>query len=420
MWLLNTEKLTLGYFNEAQVKGLSYAVLSHTWGSDEILFHEIQGDRAPLQDRAGWKKLTSFCKTALIYGFRHAWMDTCCIDKRNSADVSEAINSMYTYYYDSDACFIYLEDVHKSADEATNSSGTAEATRDQLLERVRTTRWIRRGWTLQEFIAPKRRYFFTSDWYKIEDGDDLLDILASSTRIDKNLLKDRDLLHNFCIAERMNWASGRETTRVEDVAYCLMGIFKVNMPVLYGEGADNAFKRLQREIMQLSLDMTIFVWYGNYESSGLLARSPSDFANTPPLSLWPPWDLSPFSLTNIGLSICLNVINEKEFGEYGCHKKSDGNVLLAALQCDALTPEGQWEIPVIYLEPVMAANTAKGRGWGAYRRVRCAERLTMHPKRIECFRNRDIIVLQDEQYEMVCQAKEKYRSSGMASRMSSM
>ncbi|KAI1469651.1 uncharacterized protein F4812DRAFT_419831 [Daldinia caldariorum] len=418
MWLLNTETLTLKYFNEAQLKGLSFAILSHTWGSDEILFHEVQGDRAALQDRAGWKKLTSFCKTALAYGFGHGWMDTCCIDKRNSADVTEAINSAYMYYYDSGACFIHLEDVHKYADEATGSSGRAEVTRDQLLARVRTTRWIRRGWTLQEFIAPKRRYFFASDWSDIEDGDNLLDALAESTRISIDLLKDRDLLDGFCTAERMKWASRRETTRAEDVAYCLMGMFKVNMPVLYGEGAQNAFRRLQREIMQFSFDMTIFVWYGDYESSGLLAQSPSDFADTPLSSLWPPWDASAYSLTNAGLSISLNIINQQEIGEYGCCAKSDGNILLATLQCDVLTPEGQWEVPVIYLEPVMSANTARGRRWKTYRRIRCAERITLPPKLVEGGHYEDLVVLQDEQYEFVRRAKEKHiPSSGMASRM---
>ncbi|KAI2784552.1 heterokaryon incompatibility protein-domain-containing protein [Daldinia loculata] len=417
MWLLNTEKLTLEYLNEAQVKGLSYAILSHTWGSDEILFHELRGDQEALQGRAGWAKMARFCKTALAYGFGYAWMDTCCIDKRNSADLSEAINSTYKYYYDSAVCFIYLEDVHKYADEASNSLGRAEVTRDQLLARLRTTRWATRGWTLQECIAPERRCFLASDWSEIQDGDDLLDALAESTRIDKDLLKDRDLLRNFCIAERMKWASGRQTTRTEDVAYCLMGIFKVNMPVLYGEGAKNAFKRLQREIMQSSFDMTIFVWHGNYESSGLLAQSPSDFADTPPLGLWAPWDLSPFSMTNIGLSISLNIINEQDIDECGLLERLEGNKLLAALQCDVQTPTGQWEIPMIYLEPVLDANfLVKGKRWRAYRRIRCAERLTLPSKRLEgCSYEEDIIVLQDEQYELVCQAKEQHISRSMAS-----
>ncbi|KAI0854285.1 heterokaryon incompatibility protein-domain-containing protein [Daldinia vernicosa] len=403
MWLLNTEKLTLEYFNEAQVKGLPYAILSHTWGSDEILFHELRGDQKALQGRAGWAKLDRFCNTALTHGLRYAWMDTCCIDKRNSADVSEAINSSYKYYYDSAVCFIHLEDVYKYADGASNSLGRAEVTRDQLLARLRTTRWATRGWTLQECIAPERRRFLASDWSEIQDGDDLLDALAESTRIDKDLLKDRDLLRNFCIAERMKWASRRQTTRTEDVAYCLMGIFEVHMPVLYGEGAKNAFKRLQREIMQSSLDTTIFVWHGNYESSGLLAQSPSDFAETPPLGLWAPQDLSPFSMTNIGVCIRLKIIN-------------DGNKLLAALQCNVQTPTGQWETPMIYLEPVLDADfVVQGKRWRAYRRIRCAELLTLPSKRLEGCSYEDIAVLQDEQYELVCQTKEHHVSRSMAS-----
>ncbi|KAI0135379.1 hypothetical protein F4814DRAFT_437034 [Daldinia grandis] len=416
MWLLNTEKLTLEYMNEAQVKELSYAILSHTWGSDEILFHELRGDQKALQGRTGWEKMARFCKTARTYGLGYAWMDTCCIDKHNSADLSEAINSTYKYYYDSAVCFIYLEDVYKYTDEASNSPGGAEVPRSQLLARVRNTRWTTRGWTLHECIAPKQRCFLSSDWSEIQDGEDLLDALVESTRIDKDLLKDRDLLHNFCIAERMKWASGRQTTRIEDVAYCLMGIFKVNMPILYGEGANNAFKRLQREIMQSSFDMTIFVWYGNYESSGLLAQSPSDFAETPPLSIWAPWDISPFSMTNLGVSIGLHIINEQDIDECGLPKNMDGNKLLAALQCHVQTPKGQWEIPMIYLEPVLGANfLAKSKRWQAYRRIRCAERLTLPSKRLEGCCYEDIIVLQDEQYEMVCQAKEQHISRSITS-----
>ncbi|KAI8958484.1 heterokaryon incompatibility protein-domain-containing protein [Daldinia sp. FL1419] len=410
MWFLNTEKLTLEYFNDAQVKRLPYAVLSHTWGSDEILFHEFADGREALQSRTGWRKMTRFCETALRHGFKHAWMDACCIDKRNSADLSEAINSMYKYYYKSAACFIYLEDVHKYADEANSLPGV-QVTRDQLLTRVKATRWVTRGWTLQELIAPKQRFFLASDWSQIEDGQDLLDTLVESTGIDKELLQDRDLMRNFCIAERMKWASRRQTTRAEDVAYCLMGIFNVNMPVLYGEGARNAFNRLQREIMQSSFDMTIFIWYGNYASSGLLARSPSDFADAPPSSLWAPWNLSAFSMTNIGLSIGLNIGEGDEIDDDECGEK----VKVAALQCNVQTSTGQWEIPVIYLKLLKAVNFSyNGERQRSFRRVRCAERLTIPSNQLEAYPYQNIIVLQDEQYQLVRRAGQQYRSRVVA------
>lgn len=124
------------------------------------------------------------------------------------------------------------------------------------------TRWLSRGWTLQELLAPARRCCFAGDWSVIAGGDDLLDALAATTKIDRGLLQNRDLLPGFCVAERMSWAAKRQTTRQEDVAYSLMGLFGVQMPVVYGEGARNAFKRLQLEIMQSSFHVTLFAWRG--------------------------------------------------------------------------------------------------------------------------------------------------------------
>ncbi|XXG94512.1 hypothetical protein Hte_000769 [Hypoxylon texense] len=363
--------------------------------------------------------MMNFCSTARKHGFTYAWMDTCCIDKRSSADLSEAINSMYRYYRDAAVCFIYLEDVRRCVEtEDSPSAVSVLASRDQLLAAVRTTRWLTRGWTLQELVAPARRCFFTADWTEIEDGADLLDVLAESTGIGRNVLDDRDVLRSINIAERMKWASKRQTTRAEDVAYSLMGLFDVNFPVLYGEGMKNAFKRLQLEIIQSSFDMTIFAWRGEYSSSGLLAQSPADFADTPPLRLWAPWSISPYSMTNVGLSIRLGMVHKELVAGQEVYKPpgstSGSRMLLAALQCDVETEPGRWQTPMIYLGPVEGAYFfVNGRSCRAYRRIRCKEWDTMTlPTRqlVGSPYDNDVLVLQDEQYELALQAAQQHFS----------
>ncbi|KAI1385003.1 HET-domain-containing protein [Hypoxylon trugodes] len=407
MWLLNTETLSLEAFGEAEVRERPYAILSHTWGTEEVLFHELQGGRAAVEHRAGWTKTTSFCATALECGFAYAWMDTCCIDKRNSADLSEAINSMNKYYYDAAVCFIHLEDVQVVA----QSMGTL-ATREQLIAGVCASRWLTRGWTLQELVTPCQRRFFAADWSEIDGGVDLLDAIAKSTEISRALLEDRDQVFGFCVGERIKWIAKRQTTREEDMAYSLMGLCKVNMPVLYGEGAANAFGRLQREIMQSSFDMSIFAWRGDYESSGLLAQSPADFATVPPLRLWAPWSLAPFSMTNVGLSIRVNITDEEQIRVQGNFKEPpDDGRLLAALQCDVQTPTGQWQIPLIHLEPVESATFfVNGKIRRAYRRIQCAEWITIPSQQLSGCPYKDVLVLQNEQYELVRRATEQHMS----------
>ncbi|KAI2468791.1 HET-domain-containing protein [Annulohypoxylon bovei var. microspora] len=417
MRLLNTETLSFESFDDLQALNCSYAILSHVWGPDEVLFHEVQERQAAIQCKRGWVKMAKFCAMARADGYAYAWIDTCCIDKRHSAELSEVINSMFKYYYNSAVCFIYLEDVQPDTCVSGNASATSQTTRDQLIAAVRATRWLTRGWTLQEMLTPCRRRFFAADWSEIQGGDDLLNALAESAGISRPLLEDRSLLRNFCIGERMKWASKRQTTRGEDVAYSLMGLFDVNMPVMYGEGAELAFKRLQREIMQSSFDMTIFAWRADYESSGLLARSPADFADVPPLGLWAPWDLAPFSTTNVGLSIRMNITYEQHIlgkNKQECRKfekPPDGLTLLAALQCDVQTPTGQWQIPMVYLEPVQGASFfVNGKNLKAYRRIRCAEWMTLPSKQLVGCPFEDVLVLQDEQYELVRQAMEQHKS----------
>ena len=179
---------------------------------------------------------------------------------------------MYSWYRKARKCYVYLQDV--SAD--VNIEGdNAELTR---------TRWATRGWTLQELLAPSDLIFYSMDWTEIGRKDTLSPILSTITGIDEDILTGKKALESTSVAKRMSWAARRSVTRPEDLAYCLMGIFTVNMPMLYGEGGTQAFLRLQEEIMKHSDDHSLFAWTDEEVSSasyhGLLATHPSCFKNS--------------------------------------------------------------------------------------------------------------------------------------------
>ncbi|KAE8153168.1 heterokaryon incompatibility protein-domain-containing protein [Aspergillus avenaceus] len=231
-----------------------YAILSHRWGEAEISFQEFT--RNDWHDAKGAGKIKSFCAKARDAGLEYGWVDTCCINKDSSAELSEAINSMFQWYKNSAICYAYLYDV------AFDKDGFVSYTV------IKDSEWFRRGWTLQELIAPANVNFLACNWDNIANKHDsrLCNALCEVTNIDRSVLRGEMPLSAFSIAQRMSWASGRRTTRVEDMAYCLLGIFDVNMPLLYGEG-EKAFIRLQEEIMKDSADQTIFAWERPEESA---------------------------------------------------------------------------------------------------------------------------------------------------------
>lgn len=190
----------------------------------------------------GYTKFIRACETACKFGFNRLWMDTCCIDKSNSSELSEAINSMYVWYKESALCIVYLDDVVKGK-------------RGCELAR---SKWFKRGWTLQELIAPEDVLFFDKDWTVLGGKKDLALLITDITKVDTYVLQTGNM-DGICVAKKMSWAAKRETTRVEDRAYSLMGIFGVNMPTIYGEG-EEAFIRLQEEIMKRTDDQSIFAW----------------------------------------------------------------------------------------------------------------------------------------------------------------
>ena len=262
MHLLNTRSQRLEHFVDANIP--IYAILSHTWDKTEITFQDIQ---APVAAAAGYEKIRNTCNFAYRRGFDYVWIDTCCIDKKSSAELSEAINSMYRWYRQAAICYAYLSDV---------TEGRKDLYPGRTVSTFHRSRWFERGFTLQELIAPRVVVFLNQNWEEISTKAKLVDMVSSITSIPKSALLGDDL-YSFSVAQKMSWASRRETSRIEDQAYCLMGIFGVNMPLLYGEGR-RAFRRLQEAILKISDDYTIFAWKSSdLETYGPLAVAPSVF-----------------------------------------------------------------------------------------------------------------------------------------------
>lgn len=294
MWLISTSRAELKWFISPEYVQEGYAILSHVWDSRETSFQEMEmlriecaGDGRIPRDHAPVKVRDS-CLLAERHGYRWLWNDTCCINKESSAELGEAINSMFQYYCLAEVCYAYLHDV---------SRGCVLEAEDSEFRR---SRWYTRGWTLQELIAPHFLVFVAQDWSMLGDKASLAGLIEEITRIPVPVLRGEvtPLDSSVSIAQRMSWAAERETSRVEDRAYSLMGLFDVNMPTIYGEGT-RAFRRLQEEIMKDSGDTSLFVWGDQaddtlnidrlssldptYErkldSQNLLAPSPSSFSD---------------------------------------------------------------------------------------------------------------------------------------------
>ncbi|PMD47064.1 HET-domain-containing protein, partial [Hyaloscypha variabilis F] len=241
MRLLNTETLKLQDFFDEGIP--SYAILSHRWESDEVSYQDLEAGKN--KDGAGYRKILRCCAKALDDGHDWVWIDTCCIDKKSSAELSEAINTMFNWYQSATLCYAYLSDVEPIVTEGPLSYPTFK---DSL--------WFTRGWTLQELISPTEVLFLDRNWSEIGTRTSLANEITAATGIPGNAYKTLD---SFSVAQKMSWASKRKTSRVEDIAYSLLGLFDVNMPMLYGEGK-RAFIRLQEEIIKRSDDESIFVW----------------------------------------------------------------------------------------------------------------------------------------------------------------
>jgi hypothetical protein len=214
-----------------------YAILSHTWGADgeEVTFKELIDHTG--KNKAGYNKIRFCEKQAKSDGLQYFWVDTCCIDKSSSAELTEAINSMFRWYHKAAKCYVYLSDVSIHNDDESDHFHQSD---------FQKSRWFTRGWTLQELIAPVSLEFFSLEGKRIGDKRSTEQQIYQITGIPFQALRGNPL-SNFTIAERFSWAAKRDTKRKEDRAYCLLGLFDVSMPLIYGEG-EKAFTRLRDEI----------------------------------------------------------------------------------------------------------------------------------------------------------------------------
>ena len=219
-----------------------YAILSHTWGGDaeEVTFADIVLGNG--NAKHGYNKIRFCGQQAQQDNLQYFWVDTCCIDKTDRAELSHAIQSMFRWYQNATKCYVYLPDV--SAKKRKFDESDTECTWEPAF---RSSRWFTRGWTLQELVAPSTVEFFSQEWNKLGEKTSLKELIQKITGISQEAL-DGAPLSQFSVSERLRWKEGRETKREEDGAYSLLGIFHVELAPVYGEGAAAAFKRLINEI----------------------------------------------------------------------------------------------------------------------------------------------------------------------------
>jgi Tol biopolymer transport system component len=228
-----------------------YAILSHTWGEDdneEVNFVDLEdgsgyymtlfGRKKKGKTKIGYKKLQFCGEQAARDGLQYFWVDTCCIDKSNSTEFSEAINSMFRWYRNAARCYVYLTDV--------STNNRSDLSPEPWEAAFNQSRWFTRGWTLQELIAPPSVEFFCSNGNRLGNKKSLERQLYKITGIPLSVLRG-SLLSDYSFDERRRWAQNRSTKREEDLVYSLLGIFDISIPVIYGEGKENAFRRLNRE-----------------------------------------------------------------------------------------------------------------------------------------------------------------------------
>jgi hypothetical protein len=341
-----------------------YATVSHRWGDNELSYQGFLKDKDQYQNGHrqghGWTKIAKACELTLECVLEWVWLDTICINKESSAELTEAINSMYDWYQRAEACFVFLPDVHNidscTCELANNNIFNAgeESTYNLLASRGERTIvipssadtpftiyveefekscWFERSWyddentypimtfanyafciarTLQELLAPTNPVFYNSNFEPIGTRSTLAALIEAITEIPTTFLRYSKYwgihppISNMCVAERMKLASRRNATRIEDETYSLLGLFQVNMPLLYGEGA-RAFRRLQMEIIKESRDESILASYGDGRRiCRTLAERPRDFS-TAFLGEIDRWPRKHFEITNMGIRFSVSM-----------------------------------------------------------------------------------------------------------------
>ncbi|KAK6443325.1 hypothetical protein LTR95_000151 [Oleoguttula sp. CCFEE 5521] len=320
MRLLNTTTLAFEEFYDTQQ--VKYSILSHCWSQDrtdpEVTFQAyLSGTYNP--EGQCWKKILRCCALSKERGYQWTWIDTCCIDKSSSAELSETINSMFKWYQDSSECYVFMEDCDVDTLPRVEEFDKDERWKQGMhvkdvanVETFSKSRWFKRGWTLQELLAPREVLFYGTNKLLMGTKADLASLLSYASGIAQKYILEPNAIPGASVAVRMSWASDRTTTRVEDVGYSLLGIFNINMPLLYGEG-QKAFQRLQHEIVRTSTDYSIFTWgldVTQLQPCSILAKSPGDFRNGADLRITfdEDADIKSYSITNAGLTISTNTL----------------------------------------------------------------------------------------------------------------
>ncbi|KAH8904947.1 HET-domain-containing protein [Coniochaeta sp. PMI_546] len=293
------------------VRPRRYAILSHTWGDDEISLQQLSSG---IRAGKGWAKIDQACDQATKQGCDYLWVDTCCIDKTNSTELSEAINSMFRWYAEAEVCFAHLSDVPSDDDVKHRHS------------QFRKSRWFKRGWTLQELLAPKEVHFFSQDWTYLGSKAELKHLVEEITKIPSEVLVNGECRPpSRSIGEIFSWASGRMTTLEEDMAYSLLGLLNINIPLIYGEGTA-AFTRVQEELLRRYDDESIFAWEAPPNEAitrplcGLLSPTVAYFQASHRFvkpRIWTRLDSGPIMITNKGIALDLPLIpDEKVRGQH--------------------------------------------------------------------------------------------------------
>jgi hypothetical protein len=225
-----------------------YAILSHTWGGQEVIFEDVFKGLGEHKHKAGYEKVKFCGEQAAKDDIQYFWVDSCCIDKSSSAELQEAITSMFRWYQRAAKCYVYLSDVS-----IREKRKRDESLRNTWERALRESKWFTRGWTLQELLAPTYVEFFSKEGSRLGDKQSLEQEIQEITGIPISALRGSVLSH-FSAEQKFNWAKHRKTTREEDWVYSLLGVFGISIPVMYGEGRENAVRRLRNEIDNASKD----------------------------------------------------------------------------------------------------------------------------------------------------------------------
>jgi hypothetical protein len=359
--LINATTYKLEEFLESRPP--SYAIVSHTWGKDEIELRDFTDDPPNPSNLYRFHKIRVACEKAKKSNLSYIWIDSCCIDKTNMAELEVALQNMFQWYRNATICFAYLSDI---------SMDGPQSPRFQW--HLGKCRWFTRGWTLQELLAPPEVVFFNMDWFMIGTRYLLRETLEDITGIDSSYMDPKwlpDLLAETPAAKIMSWMSKRETTRPEDMAYSLQGLLNVQMPICYGEGGKSAFYRLQTEVLSRYGDISLFAWWSPKADRlpygySLFTGSPRNFLNCGRYRMAESW--SPLEIISPPKDGIIEMVVEGVFRDEGRF----GTVIFGRFEdeahfyIDIESPHGKEDERVYYrthsrLRPDLAKSVVRSR-----------------------------------------------------------